>query len=59
MLTPILVAGYGRSGTTSLMQILTGTPGVACEGEYPYENRYLTYYAKLARILAAPSPRPN
>lgn len=59
MLTPILLAGYGRSGTTSLMQILTGTPGVACEGEYPYENRYLTYYAKLARILAAPSPRPE
>jgi sulfotransferase family protein len=59
MLTPILIAGYGRSGTTLLMQILTGAPGVACDRVYPYENRYLTYYAKLAHILAAPSPRPE
>jgi len=50
MLTPILVAGYGRSGTTAIMQLLLGDPRVAADRLYPFENRYLTYTAKLSRL---------
>ncbi len=59
MLTPILVAGFGRSGTTALMQLVLGDPRVAADRLYPYENRYLTYIAKLTRIAGVPSPRPE
>lgn len=59
MLTPILVAGYGRSGTTALMQLVLGDSRVAADRLYPFENRYLTYAAKLARIVGLPSPRPE
>jgi len=59
MLTPILVAGYGRSGTTAIMQLLLGDPRVAADRLYPFENRYLTYTAKLSRLAGVPSPRPE
>jgi hypothetical protein len=47
-LTPILVAGTGRSGTTMLMELLGTDPHVAFDRVYPFENRYLSYYAKFA-----------
>src|SRR5438045_1003360 len=47
-LTPILVAGSGRSGTTMLMALLGTDPRVAFDRVYPFENRYLTYLAKFA-----------
>src|SRR5271169_1953749 len=51
VLRPILVAGYGRSGTSAVMKILGTDPQVMFDREYPYEIRYLAYYAKLSSIL--------
>jgi len=51
VLRPILVAGYGRSGTSAVMKILATDPRVVFDREYPYEIRYLAYYAKLSSIL--------
>lgn len=51
LLEPILVAGYGRSGTTAVMSLLASDRQIAFDREYPYENRYLSYYAKLSLIL--------
>ncbi len=51
VLRPILVAGYGRSGTSAVMKILATDPQVVFDREYPYEIRYLAYYAKLSSIL--------
>jgi hypothetical protein len=47
-LTSILVAGSGRSGTTMLMELLGTDPDVAFDRVYPFENRYLSYFAKFA-----------
>jgi hypothetical protein len=58
-LTPILVAGYGRSGTTALMALLGSDPRVAFDRRYPYENRYLTYLTKFALVTGRPSPGPR
>src|SRR5262245_6681528 len=49
-LTPILVAGSGRSGTTMLMELLGTDPRVAFDRVYPFENRYLSYFAKFALL---------
>jgi hypothetical protein len=51
VLPPILVAGYGRSGTSAVMKILATDPKIVFDREYPYEIRYLAYYAKLSSIL--------
>jgi Sulfotransferase family len=51
LLSPILIAGCGRSGTTAVMNLLATDPRVAFDREYPFENRHLSYYAKLASIL--------
>ena len=53
-LTPILVAGSGRSGTTMLMALLGTDPRVAFDRVYPFENRYLTYFAKFAFLSGRP-----
>jgi hypothetical protein len=54
MLIPILVAGYGRSGTTALIARLGTDRRVALDREYPFENRYLTYLAKFALVAGRP-----
>jgi Sulfotransferase family len=54
MLIPILVAGYGRTGTTGLMARLSTSPSVAVDREYPFENRYLTYLTKFALLAGRP-----
>jgi Sulfotransferase family len=56
VLTPILVAGYGRSGTTAVMNLLAAAPQIAFDREYPFENRYLSYYSKLSSILRRAMP---
>src|SRR5580700_5995238 len=59
MLMPVLVAAYGRSGTTALMSLLSQSPAVAMGREYPFEERCLTYLAKAVlaseRQAAAPA----
>ena len=48
---PILICGQGRTGTTALMKLLSTSNEVFCDSVYPYEKRYLTYWAKLAELL--------
>src|SRR5271170_5246518 len=59
VLRPILVAGYGRSGTSAVMKILATDPTVVFDREYPYEIRCLAYYAKLSSILKNRPPDPR
>ena len=51
VLTAVLVAGFGRSGSTALMSLLAAAPRVAFDRIYPFEHRHLTYIAKLALLL--------
>src|SRR6266436_1253856 len=62
-LVPLLVSGYGRSGTTALMSLLGTDTRVAMGRAYPFEDRYLTYISKLAVLLERnviqPQPSPE
>jgi hypothetical protein len=62
-LVPLLVSGYGRSGTTALMSLLGTDPRVAMGRTYPFEDRYLTYISKLVVLLernvVQPQPSPE
>ena len=51
MLKPVLVDAIGRSGTTAMMSLLASSPAVRVERDYPYESRYLTYFASLSKML--------
>jgi|CZKN01.1.fsa_nt_gi hypothetical protein len=53
-LTPLLLSGQGRSGTTWLMSLLASDRRVAFDLVYPYERRYLTYIAQFARLFEGP-----
>jgi LPS sulfotransferase NodH len=50
-LTPILLSGQGRSGSTWLMSLLASDRRMAFDLVYPYERRYLTYFAQFARLF--------
>jgi Sulfotransferase family len=54
--TPILLCGQDRSGGTALMKLFASSSAVFCDRDYPYEKRYLTYFAKLAELLARGEP---
>lgn len=54
-LTPILLSGFGRSGTTALMALLGTDPRVAMDRVYPFENRYLTWLSKAALVVGRPA----
>ncbi len=58
-MTPILVSGYGRSGTTALMALLGTDSRVAMGRAYPFEARPLSYAAKLALLLARNAPESH
>jgi hypothetical protein len=49
-LTPILVDGSGRDGTTLAMQLLATAPEIAFDRVYPYEQRYFNYLLQWARL---------
>jgi hypothetical protein len=51
MLTPILVASPGRTGTTLLMQILSSSDEILCPGSYPLEDRYMGLLYAAASLL--------
>jgi len=57
MLKPVLVDAIGRSGTTVMMNLLASSPAVFVERDYPYESRYLTYFASLSRMLDGDAKR--
>ncbi|MDV6344887.1 sulfotransferase [Nitrosomonas sp. Is37] len=50
-LTPILVDGLPRSGTTILMSYLLNHPAIVGKREYPYEFRLATYWAHLFMLM--------
>jgi len=57
LMTPILLCVQGRSGGTAMMKLLASSGAVFCDRDYPYESkRYLTYFAKLAELLARGEP---
>ncbi len=49
-LQPLMVAATGRSGTTTMMQLLGSTPSVVFDRVYAYENAYLSYLLALSRV---------
>jgi hypothetical protein len=63
MLPPILVAGYGRSGTVAVMKILATDPAVVFDREYPYGSvtmagKMLTGYLSFGSCSAATQRLP-
>lgn len=54
LLKPILLSGGGRTGSTQIMSLLGSDPRVTFDRAFPYENRYLTYFAKFALLLQHP-----
>jgi hypothetical protein len=55
-LTAVLIAGYGRSGTTALMALLATDPRVAFARRYPFEDRHLTYLSKFCLLAGRRGP---
>jgi hypothetical protein len=58
LLSPIMVTGMGRSGTTLLMHALSSSPNVAVGGSYPYELGIARYWMHAAKVLSEPAD-PN
>ena len=54
-ITPILVVGMGRSGTSAFMETLSGHPEIIVPGKFPYELRQFSYLCQSAYILTSPS----
>lgn len=52
ILTPVLLRGFGRSGTTLMMQLLGTSGRIFFDREYPYENRLLTYFYRWSKLPA-------
>src|SRR5262249_18840736 len=50
LLTPILVTGYGRSGSPAVVPALGTDPRVASARASPFENRSLNYLTKFALV---------
>lgn len=53
-LKPILLSGGGRTGSTQIMSLLGTDSRVVFDREFPFENRYLAYFAKVALLLQHP-----
>ena len=52
-LTPLLIDGSGRDGTTLLMQLLSTAAEVVFDRTYPYEQRYFSYLLYWSRLPTA------
>ncbi|HVN88119.1 MAG TPA: sulfotransferase [Candidatus Binatia bacterium] len=59
VLTPLVVLGLGRSGTTLLMQLLGTTARIVFDRTYPFEVRYLTYLLRWALLLGVEKRQPD
>jgi hypothetical protein len=57
MLVAAAISAFGRTGTTALMAWLATDRRVALGRQYPFENRYLTWLAKIA-VVARRSASP-
>jgi Sulfotransferase family len=54
--TPVLLSGFGRSGTTAIMALLGTDSRVAFDRIYPFEIRYLTYLIKQSLLAGRQHP---
>ncbi len=54
-MTPILVTGPGRTGTTLLMSLLANSADIVVAELMPYETRHLAYYAIADAVLTHPA----
>lgn len=55
-MTPLLLSGFGRSGSTALMALLGTDTRVAFDRIYPFECRYLTYLMKQSLLASRQHP---
>lgn len=53
-LRPLMVTCLGRSGTTLLMELLSGHPSVVVHSPHPYETRCATYWMQMAKVAGEP-----
>ena len=49
-LTPLVVAASGRSGTTTMMQLLGSSLDIVFDRIYAYENAYLSYLVTWSKV---------
>ena len=47
---PVMIRAFGRTGTTLMMQLLNTSTAVFVPNDYPFESRYLSYLARLAKV---------
>ncbi|HEV3212017.1 MAG TPA: sulfotransferase [Acidimicrobiales bacterium] len=55
-LRPLMVTCLGRSGTTLLMELLSGHPSIVVHSQHPYETRGATYWMQMAKVAGEPGP---
>jgi hypothetical protein len=58
-LSPIFVTNVGRCGSTILMNLLRGHPGIAVQELYPYETRVVSYWIHMLKVLSDPADHVN
>ena len=56
-LSPLLVVAAGRSGTTMMMQHLARHPEIVLADRYPFEMKFVSYYADAFRVLMSETDR--
>ncbi|HZS13826.1 MAG TPA: sulfotransferase [Candidatus Dormibacteraeota bacterium] len=54
-LRPLLVTSLGRSGSTYLMGLLAGHPGIVTDRAVPYETRTSAYWTQVFKVLSRPA----
>lgn len=55
-MTPIFVRTSGRTGSTLLLNLLRSSPEILVRGGYPFEERLLSYFYRLAEIPFSGQP---
>lgn len=50
-LTPVILPGGGRNGSTALMSLLGTSPQIAFDRVGEFEHRYLTYFLRWAQLV--------
>lgn len=51
---PVMIRAFGRTGTTLMMQLLNTAEEVMVPNSYPFESRFLSYFARLAKVPTNP-----
>jgi hypothetical protein len=56
---PILLAPWGRNGSTLLMSLLASSPEVLVPEPYPFEHHQMLHFLRAAEVLAGVSAAPR